>query len=160
MKNTKTFVVVLAIALALASLINDMKANASAKIRFIGDSVARMYACLEGKGNDYDDAQVSRQPEKILKHIIAFPTNQNEEVYISTGILNSLGTRLDVIEKIIYTLKEQGAKITIIGTPDRGKYNYNEFLRQLSIKYQVRFWDGYVPAKDMKHPEITNCFKK
>ena len=158
MKNTKTCVVVLALALALVSM--SFMSDANAKTRFIGDSVARMYACLEGKGNDYDDAQVSRQPEKILKHIIAFPTNQNEEVYISTGILNSLGTRLDVIEKIISTLKEQGAKITIIGTPDRGKYDYNEFLRQLSIKYQVRFWGGYVPAKDMVHPQITNCFKK
>ena len=122
---------------------------------YIGDSVARMYDGKNDRGTASDATQVSRQPEQILAYIKNNPVSPGTTVRLSTGILNSNGQRLNVIEQMAEELKKQGANVEIIGTPNTGKHNYNKFLEDLANKNGFRFLGGYTPGPDGVHPQNT-----
>lgn len=122
-------------------------------VRYVGDSIARMYAGFNDRGNDDSDSKVGRQPEAILKHIKKNPAKPGQKIIVSTGIINSLGTRLHVVENIIKTLKEQEADIELLGTSNIGKHNHNKFLQKLADTYDIKFIGAYIPSGDTVHPK-------
>ena len=121
---------------------------------YYGDSIATGLGHGGAQGNDNSDAMWGRGAGATLSLLNSRPigTFKDQDVVLSTGILNS-GADWDTVTSQVNFLKGRGARsIRLVGVPITSKYaGWNDRLQSIATDTGAIFLGGYNPGADGVH---------
>lgn len=121
---------------------------------YYGDSIATGLGHGSAEGNENSDARWGRGAARTLALLNSRPegTFKDQDVVLSTGILNS-GADWDTVRSQVNFLNGRGARsVRLVGVPNTDQYSgWNDNLSSIAEETGATFLGGYTPGSDGVH---------
>ena len=121
---------------------------------FYGDSIATGLGHGGARGDENSDARWGRGAARTLALMNSRPegTFRDQDVVLSTGILNS-GADWDTVRAQVNFLNGRGARsVRLVGVPNTDRYaGWNDQLQSIADETGSIFLGGYDPGSDGVH---------
>jgi len=125
---------------------------------YYGDSIATGLGHGGAEGNENSDARWGRGAARTLALLNSRPegTFKDQDVVLSTGILNS-GADWDTVRSQVNFLNGRGARsVRLVGVPNTDQYaGWNDQLQTIADETGATFLGGYTPGEDGVHFDYT-----